>query len=97
MSRRSFWLLGWLVAGCASPRAAAPLVASTPTVDPAPKKSEAIPATPPWQPPKLDAARRAKFEKIVPELDKLFTEDQRVNGAPGLGVGIVIGGETVYA
>jgi hypothetical protein len=36
-----------------------------------------------WEPPRVDADRRTKFEKLVPELDTILTEDQRANGAPG--------------
>lgn len=50
-----------------------------------------------WEAPRLDAERRAKFDKLVPELDQMFAEDQRNSGAPGIAVGIVLGGETVYA
>jgi CubicO group peptidase (beta-lactamase class C family) len=50
-----------------------------------------------WEPPRLDAERRSKFEKLVPELDRMLAEDQRANGAPGMAVGIIAGGETVYA
>jgi CubicO group peptidase (beta-lactamase class C family) len=93
MSRRTLCLLGCLLTGCAAPRATAPARAAQTT--PAPAQS--IPAALPWQPPKLDSARRAQFDKLVPELDKWLAEDQRANGAPGLGVGIVLSGETVYA
>ncbi|WP_394849983.1 beta-lactamase family protein [Pendulispora brunnea] len=57
------------------------------------------PATPlgHWQPSKLASDPRAKFERLVPELDKLFADDQRASHVPGMGVGIVLGGEIVYA
>ena len=45
----------------------------------------------------MDAERRAKFEKLVPELDKMLAEEQRAIAVPGMAVGIVLGGETVYA
>jgi serine-type D-Ala-D-Ala carboxypeptidase/endopeptidase len=50
-----------------------------------------------WDPPRLDSDRRSTFEKLVPEIDKMLAEDQRASGAPGMAVGIVLGGETVYA
>jgi CubicO group peptidase (beta-lactamase class C family) len=50
-----------------------------------------------WEPPRLGSDRRAKFEKLAPELDKILADDQRASGAPAIAVGIVVGGEMVYA
>ncbi|WP_394839242.1 beta-lactamase family protein [Pendulispora rubella] len=50
-----------------------------------------------WEPSKLAADRRAKFEQLVPKLDKLFSDEQRGSHVPGMGVGLVVGGEVVYA
>jgi CubicO group peptidase (beta-lactamase class C family) len=78
-----------LVAGCAAPPPASP---APPTDPPA-----AVAPLAPWEPPKLDAARRAKFDRLVPALDKLFADGLRTSRAPGMAVAIVLGGETVYA
>jgi len=45
----------------------------------------------------LEGERRAQFEKLVPELDKIVADDQRASRAPGMAVAIVLGAETVYA
>lgn len=50
-----------------------------------------------WQPGRVDDARRAKLAALAPELDKLFAGDLEKSKAPGLGVGIVLDGELVYA
>jgi CubicO group peptidase (beta-lactamase class C family) len=71
-------------------------VPPTAAVATTPAASISLPVTS-WAPPKLDSDRRAKFDKIVPELDKLFAEAQRASKAPGLAIGIVVGGEAVYA
>jgi CubicO group peptidase (beta-lactamase class C family) len=91
--RRSHLLLPFITLACASRSPAAPPTAAV-TATPAASISLAITR---WEPPKLDPDRRAKFEKLVPELDKMFAEAQRTSKAPGLAVGIVVGGETVYA
>jgi len=41
--------------------------------------------------------QRAKLADLVPQLDKLFADDVAKNHYPGLGVGIVLDGELVYA
>jgi CubicO group peptidase (beta-lactamase class C family) len=97
MSARTLWLFASLVVGCSSSRALAPPASAVGASSASPNAARTEPAVAPWQPPKLDPERRAQFEKLVPELDKLLAEDQKASGAPGLGVGIVIGGETVYA
>ena len=90
--RRSHVLLPCIAIACASRSPAAPPTAVAAT----PAASISHPVTP-WEPPKLDSDRRAKFEKVIPELDKMFAEAQRTSKAPGLAIGIVVGGETVYA
>lgn len=50
-----------------------------------------------WEPPRLDVKHRATFDRLVPKLDTLFTSLQRESYAPGMAVGIVLGGEIVYA
>lgn len=80
--RRWVVLLAFLAFGCVKPSSA-------------PKTP--VGGTDRWEPPRLDDARRVKFEKLAPELDKILAEAQRASGAPGMAVGIVWGGETVYA
>ena len=41
--------------------------------------------------------RAAKIAALVPKLDELFTDDVKANDYPGMGVGIVLDGELVYA
>ena len=50
-----------------------------------------------WQSPQLDAGRRARFEAVSAELDQVLSSLQKTSRAPGIAVGIVLGGETVYA
>lgn len=70
---------------------------------PNPPRSEFPAATiqsidaPRWEPRRLDPVARAKFDLLVPELDSFFAKEQRESGAPGMAIGIVLGGELVYA
>jgi CubicO group peptidase (beta-lactamase class C family) len=83
----------WLLAACAS----GPV---PPDPQPSPAAVAARPAmlyrTRPASPPP-DPARKDKVAALVPELDKLFAEDVARNDYPGMGVGIVLDGELVYA
>lgn len=76
-----------LLTGCTAPLAASP---------PASPPAESI-AFARWEPPRLDSAHRAKLDRLVPRLDTLYTTLQRESHAPGMAVGIVLGGEIVYA
>jgi len=80
-----------LLAACApatTQRAAAPAIAAPP-----PPQRYAV--QPPPAP--LAPARRAKVTELVPELDRLFAADVAQRHYPGIGVGIVLDGELVYA
>ncbi|HMK73092.1 MAG TPA: serine hydrolase domain-containing protein, partial [Myxococcaceae bacterium] len=84
-------LLVPLLAACATPPARAP-AAAAPTVQAPPMRYAVQPPLGPRPP-----ERTAKIAELVPQLDKLFADDLAENHYPGLGVGIVLDGEVVYA
>ena len=93
MLRRIALVLATLAAACAPRGRAATSPAEAAKTEPqAPARAYGS-----WDPPHLDADRRARFAELIPELDKLLAEDHRASRGPGMAFGIVIGGETVYA
>ena len=85
-------LLSIVALSCAPRNVSAPAAATANAALPA-----ATPATSTWEPPRIDPGRRARFEELVPELEKFLIEDQRKSHAPGMAFALIAGGQTVYA
>jgi CubicO group peptidase (beta-lactamase class C family) len=94
LSGRRSWLV-LALAACASPQTppARPAGEAPSAAAPALAQRHAVqPPSPPALP-----ERRAKLAELVPELDQLFSQELTRRHLPGLGVGIVLDGELVYA